>query len=333
MTSARADDGKRYVARPADPSEIRPQTDAYFGRTDGHVELILRQSGPNLRADFFVDLGMVCTHLGGADGSFLALPRELDAYVAGAATGMPLLHPYANRLSADEFDAYGAHFDARDTPHDRHGLPIHGTMFDRPFTVEGLSVRDRRAGAITTAAYAAPELLRAFPFAHTVRLMVFLDGPTLRVTTEVHNDGDRPMPVSFGWHPFFTLPSRPLADWVLRLPACRRHVLDDRLLPTGETVDQPEDRSPIGDRTYDDHFDLGADRTFEISADARTLRVDFDEHYPHAQIYLPGPDALLTGDFVCIEPMVANTNALVTESAPTVRPGEDFAATFSVTVM
>ncbi len=328
-----AGDGpRRYVIRDTGPSEPRPGVEAFVTRDGGHVELGLHHTAPNRYATFLVDCGMLCTDLGGDSGASLAQPRDLAAYAAGGATAMPLLHPYANRLSRYEFDAYGVHFDVRDTPRDRNGLPIHGTMHGRPFAIDQLGATDRRAMAIASAEHDAPDLLRAFPFPHTVRVIPALDASTLRITTEVHNRSERPMPVSFGWHPFFTLPSRPRADWIVRIPACRRHVLDDHLIPTGETVEQPEDRSPIGDRVYDDHFDLSADRGFELSHDDRTLTIDFDDHYPHAQIYLPHPDWPLTGDFVCIEPMVASTNALVTETAPTIAPDETFAATFTITV-
>jgi galactose mutarotase-like enzyme len=282
----------------------------------------------DLTATFLPSSGMVGTSLRRGDDELLAMPRGLEEYAEGAATGMPLLHPYANRLARDEFDAYGAHFDLRGAPRDRHGLPIHGTMHGRPFTVESSTA----STLVAAAEYDAPELLRAFPFPHTIRVTVTVDAASLRVTTAVDNRGGRPMPVSFGWHPFFTLPTRPRNAWILRIPACRRHVLDEALIPTGETVEQPEDCSPIGDRTYDDHFDLGADRRFELSHTDRTLIIDFGEQYSHAQIYVPGPEWPLTGDFACIEPMVANTNALVTATAPTVAPGATFTATFTITV-
>jgi aldose 1-epimerase len=306
---------------------------AFHRRGDGFQRITLEHARRHaLRAEFLLDAGMLGVSLRSDADELLAQPRSVDDYIAGGSTGMPLLHPYANRLSRHEFDAYGVHFDARGTARDRNDLPIHGTMHGRPFELDEVHVHEGQALCATTFAFTAPELLRSFPFPHTIEIIVALRDARLTVQTVVHNHGDRPMPVSFGWHPFFTLPSRPRADWVLRLPACRRHVLDDRLIPTGATVEQAEDRSPIGDRVYDDHFDLGADRVFEVSDADTTLRIELDDHYAHAQVYLPHPDWPLPGDFVCIEPMVASTNALVTEAAATVAPGDRYAATFTVTV-
>jgi aldose 1-epimerase len=278
-----------------------------------------------LSAAFLPACGMLGVSLQAAGDELVAMPRSVEDYRAGGTTGMPLLHPWANRLAVDEFDAYGVHFDATGTSRDRNGLAIHGTMQGRPFAIDATTSTSVNASCTV-------DRVASFPFAHQVAIAVVLTPAAIAVTTTVRNDGDQPMPVSFGWHPFFTLPARPRSEWTLRIPACRRHVLDAQMLPTGATVDQPEDRSPIGARTYDDHFTLGADRVFEIVSAERGLRVEFDEPYPHAQIYLPGASASLTGDFVCIEPMVASTNALVTETAPTIAPGEQYAATFTVSV-
>lgn len=278
-------------------------------------------------ATFLPDPGFVCIGLRTGDDELIAMPRDLDEFRrTGAPTGMPLLHPFANRLSLDQFDAYGTRFDTRAVPRDRTGLAIHGTTHLRRFRVE------RQEPTRVTASCSIPAE-PSFPWDHRVTVAVTARGTDLSITTLVENRTRRRMPVSFGWHPFLTVPGRPRAGWRLRIPACHRHVLNDRLLPTGDRVEQPEDRSPIGTRTYDDHFDLGADRTFEVTDGARTLRIAFDEHYPHAQIYLPAPDWPVAGDFVCIEPMVANTNALVAETAPVVGPEGTFAATFTVSVV
>lgn len=277
-------------------------------------------------ATFLPHLGFLGVSVRAGDDELIDMPRSLEEHCAGASTGMPLLHPFANRLSLDQFDAYGNRFDTHTVPRDRNGLAIHGTLHTRRFRVE----REEPVRVTASCSIAAEP---SFPWDHRVTIAITARGGELAVTTLVENRTRRRMPVSFGWHPFFTLPGGvPRADWILRIPACRRHVLTSRLLPTGERVEQPEDRSPIGDRSYDDHFDLGADRAFELSDGRRTLRITFDEHFPHAQIYLPAPDWPVTGDFVCIEPMVANINALVSETAPVIGPEGTFAATFTVSV-
>ena len=257
----------------------------------------------------------------------IAMPRGLDVYRAGGSTGMPLLHPWANRLSQYEYRVGNQTVDLRDTgiATDHNNLPIHGTMQGQPFAVtEGRAEFDFGARA---------ELLRTFPFPHRIAIVPRIAANALTVTTEIVNTGSVPMPISFGWHPFFTLPARPRGDWSLRIPRCDRHVLDARLIPTGATVEQPESHAPIGDRTYDDHFALGDDRRFVVEAGAVSISIEFDRNYPHAQMYLPGPNASLTGDFVCIEPMTAPTNAIVAGTAPILAPNTTFTASFTVTIV
>jgi galactose mutarotase-like enzyme len=59
------------------------------------------------------------------------------------------------------------------------------------------------------------------------------------------------------------------------------------------------------------------------------LDILFDEHYAFAQVYAP-----LNTDkpYVCIEPMTASTNALNTNSCPTILPNQSFNAIFSIQI-
>src|SRR5580692_2244367 len=70
------------------------------------------------------------------------------------------------------------------------------------------------------------DLLAVFPFRHRLELVATLcpDRLTLETTLVANRDG--PVPVSFGFHPYFGLPELPRADWRLQVPAMRRLVLD-----------------------------------------------------------------------------------------------------------
>lgn len=299
---------------------------------------VLRSGRATLEA--LPQLGMLATSLRVDDVEFLAMPRTVEQYLSGSCTGMPLLHPWANRLEACSYPAPGDEavtFDPTDVHLDRNGLPIHGTMQGRPFDIVAQS------DAAITATYEfgrgpdAAELLTSFPFEHRITIDMELAAVGIEhrcvVTTRIDNTGTAAMPISFGWHPFFVLPSRPRAGWMLRTPECARHELSELLLPTGRVNPFPELDDLIGDRTYDDHFALGDDRTFVIRDDEHMILVRFDDGYPHLQVYLPGADGLLPGDFVCIEPMTAPSNALCTADAPVIAPGERYDATFTITIV
>jgi len=141
----------------------------------------------------------------------------------------------------------------------------------------------------------------------------------------------RAVPVSFGWHPFVRLPNAPRPEWELRWPACEHVEVDARVIPTGARTPQPTQREPIADRTFDDHYALGGDRSFSISAGSgrgrRTLSLQFDPAYPFAQLFVP-PGR----EFVAIEPMTAEIDALGRGTAPVVEPGDRFQAAFNLAV-
>ncbi len=127
------------------------------------------------------------------------------------------------------------------------------------------------------------------------------------------------------------LPNAPRAEWELRWPACEHVEVDERVIPTGARTPLAAQRDPIADRTFDDHYALGPDRTFAISAGAgrtrRTLTLQFDPAYPFAQLFVPP-----VGDFVAIEPMTAEIDALGRGTAPVVEPGGRFLAAFNLAV-
>jgi galactose mutarotase-like enzyme len=160
-------------------------------------------------------------------------------------------------------------------------------------------------------------------------MAVSVEPEALHITTTLRATGDTPVPVSFGYHPYLTLPGVARSEFFVELPVRGRGILDDRAIPTGATepVDIPP--GPLGDRVYDDFFpDLAAPPEFVLSGGGRRIGLHFDEGYPVAQVYAPAAQP-----FICFEPMTAPTNALVThERLSRVPPGDAYKARFTLTV-
>jgi aldose 1-epimerase len=279
----------------------------------------------DLRATFLPALGMLGTSLRLGDAEFVALPGGVERYRAGHQTGLPLLAPWANRLSQRSYRAAGVEVDlgAVEVSTDPNGLPIHGTMT----AARGWEVIERSdARVVARFDYGArADLLAAFPFPHTITVSATAAGHALRVETTVEPTSELAVPISFGWHPYLRLPSRERASWTLRLPPMRHCVLDERGIPTGERVEQTAIVDAFGDRTFDDLFELRDERLLSVEHDGTEVGVEFGDGYGYAQIYAP-PD----GDFVCFEPMTAVVDALVTGACPLAEPGTRFTAEFSV---
>ena len=280
-----------------------------------------------LEATFVPELNMLGTSLRLEGEEYLALPGGVDAYRRRHATGLPLLAPWANRLSERSYRSAGVSADLRDADlsTDPNGLPIHGTMWGETWQIESVSARGRAARLRATFDYSRADLLTAFPFPHRVVAEIDIDGRSLSVSTSITPIEDRAVPVSFGFHPYLRLPGGRRASWRLLLPDREHLELDARSIPTGRRVREASEHDRIGSRTFDDLYALGDVRELGIEGGGRRLRIRFDEGYPFAQVYAP-PDA----SFVCLEPMTAPTDALVRGDCVSVEPGETFTARFSI---
>lgn len=290
-------------------------------------------------AAFAPSLGMVGCSLRHRGEELLGQRGGLSAYAArGSSFGIPLLHPWANRLSEPRYRAeplslevVELDFDRMPLRPDEHGLPIHGVMAAASgWEVLSAEADDRSARLTARFDFGArPDLLAAFPFPHVLELGVELDGSRLTVRLELRATGVVAVPVSFGWHPYLTLPGVPRGEWRVDLPVRRRALLDDRGIPTGETEPPPFTSGLLGDRAFDDLFPkLDPDPRFTAEGGGRRLAVELLEGYPVAQVYSPS-DA----DFICFEPMTAPTNALWSgDGLRRVAPGETFAAAFRIAI-
>src|SRR5690349_17873637 len=146
----------------------------------------LRDPSSSLTATFVPAAGMIGTSLADGDDEFLGQRRGLDAYVTNGKTmGIPILYPWANRLSADEYDHNGNRVTLTPGENgvraDENGLPIHGVLAAYP----GWEITAQSPNSLTAAVdfAAKPELLAAFPFPHMLTQAVTLSDRTLRIET------------------------------------------------------------------------------------------------------------------------------------------------------
>jgi galactose mutarotase-like enzyme len=303
-------------------------------KSAGHVEAVVL-AGPALEATFVPGAGMVGCSLRHRGDELLVQRGGLDAWRGtGKSFGLPLLHPWANRLPDWRYAAAGRvvgldRYRGAVRP-DENGLPIHGAMA----AAEDWEVTACEADA--DSAHLAAELdygrrddrLAAFPFPHRLSLDVRLGGDTVAVTTTVTPTTDLPVPLAFGWHPWLGLPGVPRAEWELAMPERRHLLLDGRNLPTGEVVEEEAERAPLGDRTLDDHYEVGTAARFAIAGGGREITVSWDADYTHGQVFAPG-----TLDVVCLEPMMAPVAALASgDGLRFAAPGTSAGARFDITV-
>jgi len=263
--------------------------------------------------------GMVCASWIVEGDELLGQRGGLEKYKrTGSTFGMPLLHPWANRLDRP--------IESPLVRHDPNGLPIHGILAASPNWEVIEESPERMAAQLDFGAH--PEYLEVFPYPHVIEVDVAIEPHAQTVATRVHPTGDVDVPIAFGWHPYLRIPNVPRTEWDLTLPVREHLVLDDRNIPTGqvEPVAYP-DPLRLEERDFDDGYAGVADgTTFAVAGGGRRIELEFVSGYPYAQVFAP-----LAEEVVCFEPMTAPTNALVSgQGLRTVAPGESFEAVFTV---
>src|SRR6202044_108312 len=98
------------------------------------------------------------------------------------------------------------------------------------------------------------ELLAIFPFPHHVEMAVRLRPVDLEIQTTVFADSGSPVPISFGFHPYFGLPGIPRAEATLNAPAMRTLAIDPQGIPTGQEASSAPLAARLGNTGYDDGF-------------------------------------------------------------------------------
>jgi galactose mutarotase-like enzyme len=162
----------------------------------------------DLVARFEEDASMVCASLTAGGEELLGLRGGLETYIErGKTMGIPLLHPWANRLFGWKYGEVELDPDAPGVQIDDEGEhPIHGLLHGRAaFDVVAHDETSLRA-RLDFGAH--PEWLRSFPFPHVIEVAVHLRPDGLTHRTTLRNTGVIPVPVSFGWHPYFVTPER-----------------------------------------------------------------------------------------------------------------------------
>jgi galactose mutarotase-like enzyme len=294
------------------------------------MKLVTLSAG-ELQATFVPKLSMVGSSLLDRGEELLGVRGGVEAWgQRGQTMGIPLLHPWANRLSAWSYTAGGVKVEmprgSEMVRTEEHGLAIHGLLHGNTdwMVVEATDTEVRADYDFA----ADGRRMRLFPFAHTLSMRAALDPVGLQIETTLTATGDVPVPVSFGYHPYLRLPGVRRAEWGIECTVSRHLVLDSKSVPTGEVRDEPVPTGPLGDQTFDDGYEHADGAWLRLRGGGRTVDLRFLEGYTHAQLFAPRSE-----DVISFEPMTAPADALRTGlGLRTVAPGASFKAAFRIDV-
>ncbi len=154
-------------------------------------------------------------------------PEELEAGKWGKST---VLFPFPNRLDGGKYTWMGREYQFP-INNAATGNAIHGFVREEAFEPEFVFLGQDLASMRCYFDYTGDREYYPFPFSLELEFTIN-DSGKFEVQMEVMNLHSTPIPVGFGWHPYFRLANR--ADLhQLKLPPCEKVHINDRMIPTG----------------------------------------------------------------------------------------------------
>jgi len=243
--------------------------------------------------------GMVTRFRVGTDDLLFLDQATLRDHTQNVRGGIPILFPFAGRLSNDAFVLDG----------ERIPMPQHGFARKVPWRIAATDTTE--AAAITLVLDHSEATLQDWPFRFRLTFRYALRAETLTISQRVQNLGDRPMPMHPGLHPYFRV-----EDW------SKRHAR----LETAATV------------AYDNRTGLRRALTGPIELGSVEVDLQLLDHgQTQVRLLRPGvsaidlaydaPDTIVTvwtqpsRDYVCVEPWTRPSNAVNEGQGLLVPPG------------
>jgi aldose 1-epimerase len=184
-----------------------------------------------------------------------------------------------------------------------------------------------------------------YPWAVDLHVLYDLSADGLTVTQTATNLSGEPAPYACGAHPYLTVGTGPVDGWELTLPASRRVLVDDRLLPVDtEPVDGTDFdfrvSRPIRGLVFNDAFtDLGRGddgrASVVLQGEGQGLVLWVDEKVGWLQVYTADDQPAFARRALAVEPMTAPADAfnsgdgLVT-LASAGEPGDELSVSWGV---
>lgn len=222
--------------------------------------------------------------------------------------GIPVLFPAPGVLPGGQYIVEGREVSMR-----RHGFAR-----DLPWEVRG-----QEASRVELALGHSEQTLREFPWRFEARLTVSLVGTGLHLSFSAENRDSRPMPLHFGYHPYFYVPQANKAAARVETDASR--AWDNR---QGATVPFSglDLAAPEVDMHLLNHSPQGT--TLERGPSLRPVELAWSPCFTTLVVW-----TLAGRDFVCVEPWTAPGGALQThQGLITVAPGSTFSSEFEISV-
>lgn len=230
-------------------------------------------------------------------------PEELDLAKWGKSA---VLFPFPNRLDRGVYEWQGKSYQF---PLNNAATEnaIHGFVRTEAFYVVKIELAQTYATLECRFDYDGSREYYPFPFSLHLQFRI-QDNQQFTVQASCTNHHTGPIPVGFGWHPYFKLDEK--ADQhSLRLPNCSLVHITDRMIPTGarELYTAFARKKQLADAFLDNCFFAEKDGNYkmELSGSLGTLQVSASAaQFPFFQVFTP-PHR----ESIALEPMSCNVDA------------------------
>jgi galactose mutarotase-like enzyme len=252
--------------------------------------------------------GMVTRFRVGADDLLFLDQATLRDHTQNVRGGIPILFPFAGRLSNDVFTLDG----------ERVPMPQHGFARKVPWRIAATETAD--AAAITLELEHSEATLQVWPFRFRLTFRYALRDETLTITERYQNLGDRPMPMHPGLHPYFRV-----ADWTkrhARLETTATMAYDNRTGLRRALTGPIELGSGEVDLQLLDH---GQTRVRLVRPGAPAVDLAYDRADTVVTVWTQP-----SRDFVCLQPWTRPSDAVNQGQALLVAPGADYETVVSI---
>lgn len=200
------------------------------------------------------------------------------------------LCPFVGRLEKNVFE-FGKENYAIEK-YQLNNLPIHGLLFDADFEVKNIFSDANLASVTLFTEYNTSQHGFCFKFNCAVTYTLNKKN-NLSVSTEIINVDNKLIPISDGWHHYFSF-GKPIDSLLLEFQSLNSFELNNQLIPTRNKKKYEEFGSikKLNDTKFDTCFELNFAECKPLcvlrdSERKIQLEIHQDKSYPYLQIYTP----------------------------------------------
>jgi aldose 1-epimerase len=200
------------------------------------------------------------------------------------------LSPFVCRIPNGKYEWQGEELEFKQKFMD--GSAIHGLLYNKSFNIVEDYCNEKQAALRLKYQYKKED--PGYPYNYVCEVVYTLHAESvLQIESIVYNLSETPIPLSDGWHPYFSL-GNTINEYELQFSSEAMLEFDEKLIPTGNLIAEPRFHQgiTIGDTFLDNCFELSMEEGLPVCIlhnpkNNLSLLIYTNSNYPYLQIYTP----------------------------------------------